>query len=139
MTGTTSHGRCHCGQTEWTVTLDNAAHVLCHCQACKLLSGGEATLNQIVPASGLTITKGKDSLGRYTYRGDSGQDVHCFYCPNCTSHAYHHQTVMGPDRYVVRTGLLHGAELWAPVAEVYGKDRAKWMPELAHTFEKGPE
>lgn len=41
-----------------------------HCDACKLLSGGETTLNQIVPKDALKITKG--TLKTYTYSGDSG-------------------------------------------------------------------
>ena len=41
-----------------------------HCDACKLLSGGENTLNQIVPKDALKITKGTTKT--YTYTGDSG-------------------------------------------------------------------
>jgi hypothetical protein len=48
-----------------------------HCNTCKILSGGPYTLNQIIPASALSITKGKDNLGKYTYKGDSGKDVDC--------------------------------------------------------------
>ncbi len=42
------------------------------------------------------------------------------------------------DKYVVRTSLLKGGKDMKPVAEVYGKDRAEWMPEVAQTFEQGP-
>ncbi|KAH9861038.1 hypothetical protein IAQ61_010774 [Plenodomus lingam] len=66
-------GKCHCGNTEWTATLqkDQQAHILCHCNTCKELSGSTFTLNQIIPAKALKITKG-DDLGKYTYKGDSG-------------------------------------------------------------------
>jgi hypothetical protein len=47
-----------------------------HCDTCKLLSGAPYTLNQIIPAKALNVTKGKD-LGKYTYKGDSGKGVHC--------------------------------------------------------------
>jgi hypothetical protein len=47
-----------------------------HCNTCKLLSGSAYTLNQIIPADALNITKGKD-LGKYTYKGESGKGVHC--------------------------------------------------------------
>jgi hypothetical protein len=52
-----------------------------HCDTCKVLSGAPYTLNQIIPASNLSITKGKDSLGKYTYKGDSGKGVHCVSLP----------------------------------------------------------
>lgn len=120
---TTYHGRCHCGQTEWTTKIDGDAHILwyvwknhhhhhptsnihplqsqtplpsspiiinlylaqmeevsmnhpadqthtSHCNACKLLSGGENTLNQMANQGDLKITKG--STKTYTYVGDSG-------------------------------------------------------------------
>jgi hypothetical protein len=71
---TTYTGKCHCGQTEWEVTLENeqANTILCHCDTCKALSGGTFTLNQIVPADALKFTKGGDALKKYVYTGDSG-------------------------------------------------------------------
>lgn len=93
-TMTTYKGHCHCGQVEWTVKLDDASHILwsvpfcprsslpcrslmhscsSHCDACKLLSGGESTLNTIALKSDLNITKG--NVKAYTYQGDSGQSL----------------------------------------------------------------
>ena len=43
-----------------------------HCNTCKVLSGSTFTLNQIIPADALQVTKGGDKLGKYTYKGDSG-------------------------------------------------------------------
>ncbi|KAL8718179.1 MAG: hypothetical protein Q9225_004657 [Loekoesia sp. 1 TL-2023] len=134
----TFNGKCHCGQTEWTVQLDEPSHVLCHCGACKTVSGGENTFNTIVPKSNLNVTKGKDNIKTYTYTGDSGNPVHCYYCPNCTSHVYHHQTVMGDDTIVVRTALLDGSKDFPVGLEIYGKDRLKWQPEMAQTFPAAP-
>lgn len=62
-----------------------------------------------------------------------GKPVNCYYCPNCTTHAYHHQTVAG-DQIVVRTGLLNKAKEFEPAAEIYGKDKFSWEKEVAHTF-----
>jgi hypothetical protein len=97
------HARCHCGEVEWEVKLEDKSHILCHCNGCasqmgsstyiptgancyigKMLSGGAYTLNQVVPRDNLRITKGE--LKKYTYTGDSGNPVHCYYCPNCTTH-----------------------------------------------------
>ncbi|KAL6713919.1 hypothetical protein ACLMJK_008413 [Lecanora helva] len=132
---TTYNGRCHCGQVEWTTKIDGDAHVLCHCDACKVLAGAEYTLNQMSNKDDIKITKGE--VKTYTYTGDSGKPVHCYYCPNCTSHVYHHQTVLG-DKIVIRTPLLEGSKKFPVAAEIYGKDRAGWQPELAHTFPEAP-
>lgn len=127
-----------------------------HCDTCKVLGGGAYTLNQIVPKENLQITKGK--LNAYTYHGDSGSSSHilrflalqeistnnpkgkavnCYYCPNCTTHVYHHQTVMG-DKIVVRTILLDNGKSIQPGAEIYGKARLPWEKEVAQTFETLP-
>lgn len=50
-----------------------------HCDTCKILSGGPLTMNQIIPKSALSFTKGGDKLKHYTYKGDSGNDVNCYY------------------------------------------------------------
>lgn len=45
--------------------------MISHCTACKVLGGGEYTLNQIIPKTNLQVTKGE--LNKYTYKGDSGK------------------------------------------------------------------
>ena len=67
----------------------------------------------------------------------AGNPVNCYYCPNCTAHIYHHQTVLG-DKLVVRTSLLQGTKDFKVAAEIFGKDRLKWQPEIAQTFEGPP-
>ncbi|KAL1982955.1 hypothetical protein VTN96DRAFT_642 [Rasamsonia emersonii] len=131
-------GRCHCKQTEWTVRLEDKSHVLCHCGTCKYLSGTDYTLNQIIPREDFRLDKGE--LKAYTYYGDSGNPVHCYYCPNCTAHVYHHQAV-NPSKYVIRTALLEGSKDWKPSAEIYAKDRYHWQPAVAPkgaVFQTGP-
>ncbi|KAF2095428.1 hypothetical protein NA57DRAFT_44429 [Rhizodiscina lignyota] len=133
MATTTYKGHCDCGQTEWEVklTADQASHVLCHCDDCKRVSTGAYTLNQIIPKSALTFTKGGDALKVYTYKALSGNPTHCYYCPNCTTHPYHHQTVLGPDTIVLRTGLLDGAKDFPVAAEIFCKDMYKWESKVA--------
>merc|ERR1712154_304623 len=100
----TFKGRCHCQHHQWEVTLtpDQSSHILCHCDTCKILGGGAYTMNQIIPKSNLKITQGGEPAC-YTYKGDSGKSVNCYYCPKCTTHIYHHQEVMGPDTIIART------------------------------------
>jgi hypothetical protein len=66
-----------------------------------------------------------------------GNPVHCYYCPNCTAHAYHHQTVLG-DKVICRTILLDGGKSFKPVAEIFGKVRLPWSKEVAKTYEVVP-
>ncbi|QIW98466.1 hypothetical protein AMS68_003984 [Peltaster fructicola] len=131
------NAKCHCGHHEWSWDLneEQSKHILCHCNTCKILSGGPYTLNQIVPKSTLKITKGGEP-SVYSYKGDSGNSVKCYYCPHCTTHIYHHQEVMGPDTIIARTGIPAEARAKFPVAaEIYGKDKLSWEPKIAETFE----
>ena len=66
-------GQCHCGQIAWTAEIREEKHILCHCGACKLMGGGEFTLNQIIPKDNFKLTKGE--LRVYTYKGDSGMYI----------------------------------------------------------------
>ncbi|PGH14541.1 hypothetical protein AJ80_05861 [Polytolypa hystricis UAMH7299] len=135
----TFNGACHCKEISYTVKLEQPSHILCHCDACKEINGGEFTLNQVVPEGDFQLIKG--TLGKYTYAGDSGNPVHCYFCPNCTTHIYHHQTVKGPF-YIVRTATLEGAKEWPVAAEVYTKNLAKWQPivvdDKSKAFELAP-
>ncbi|KAF2662023.1 hypothetical protein K491DRAFT_700701 [Lophiostoma macrostomum CBS 122681] len=135
------NGKCHCGNTEWTAELtdDQKGHILCHCDTCKYLSGSTFTLNQIIPKSALKISKGEDKLSKYTYYGESGKPVYCYFCPNCSAHVYHHQTVMGDDTIILRTGMLPEAlKDFKPAAEIFGKAKLPWEKEVAQTFETLP-
>ncbi|KAI5307968.1 hypothetical protein KEM55_006920 [Ascosphaera atra] len=138
--GNVHNGRCHCGQSEFHVTLkdEDKNHTLCHCNACKYLSGGENTLNIVVPSDHFKVTRG--NLGKYTYLGDSGNPVHCYYCSNCTTHLYHHQTLAG-DSYVVRSVLIDNSDNWPVAAEIFIKDKTKWQPIITddeHAFKTTP-
>ncbi|EPS36662.1 hypothetical protein H072_9760 [Dactylellina haptotyla CBS 200.50] len=129
-------GTCHCHQTEWEVAADEFVHILCHCSACKIIGGGAYSLNIVVPIADCKVTKGE--LKTYTYKADSGNDTVCYYCPNCTSHPWHHQKVQG-EKYVVRTALLQGSDNFKVAAEVYAKDRYTWQPQVAAaSFETVP-
>lgn len=49
----------------------DTGYTLCHCNTCKILSGGACTLNTIMPKADLKITGGE--LKSYTYEGASGK------------------------------------------------------------------
>ena len=89
---TSYEGRCHCGAVSWNAVIPEENHILwcapsslpkvtmllssqltrrsSHCNACKVIGGGEYTLNQIIPKDNFKVTRG--DLKSYTYKGDSG-------------------------------------------------------------------
>ncbi|CCX04905.1 Similar to conserved hypothetical protein [Ajellomyces dermatitidis SLH14081]; acc. no. XP_002624832 [Pyronema omphalodes CBS 100304] len=72
-------------------------------------------------------------MGEYTYSGGSGNPVHCYYCKNCTVHAFHHEEVLG-DRYTMHTLLLERGEENPEIGmEVFLGEKAKFQPKLPGT------
>jgi len=45
---------------------------------------------------------------------------------------------MGPDTIVVRTILLDGGMKFKPAAEIFGKAKMPWEPQVAETHETLP-
>ncbi|KAB2571892.1 hypothetical protein BFW01_g8175 [Lasiodiplodia theobromae] len=132
-------GSCHCGGCEWEVAIkgegEELKHVLCHCDTCKKLGGGPYSCNYIVPKDDLKVTKGSPSV--YTYKGASGKDVRCFFCPTCTSHIYHHQDAM-PEKVIVRTLLLEGGNDLEAGGEIFPEGKLKWVQDLKESLEPVP-
>lgn len=96
-------------------------------------------MNMIIPKSSLKFTKGGGAdLKSYTYTGDSGKPVYCYYCPNCTAHPYHHQTALGDDQIILRTGLLKERKEIPVAAEIWGKAKYDWHKQVATTHEVLP-
>ncbi|PYH96428.1 hypothetical protein BO71DRAFT_482025 [Aspergillus ellipticus CBS 707.79] len=127
------HGSCHCGDCSWTAEITDPEHILCHCDTCRKLGGGPFSMNQIIHQDQLRLLTGKPSC--YTYTGASGNPVHCYFCPNCTSHIYHHQAVMG-DRIVVRTILLENGSRMPPAGEIFAEGKLAWVDALRMELEK---
>ncbi|PWY87534.1 hypothetical protein BO70DRAFT_287397, partial [Aspergillus heteromorphus CBS 117.55] len=82
-------GSCHCSDCSWTAEITEFEYILCHCDTCRKLGGGPFSMNQIIHMAR------PSSPSCHTYTGASGKPVNCYFCPNCTSHIYHHPAVMG--------------------------------------------
>lgn len=70
----------------------------------------------------------------------SGNNTDCFFCSTCGAMPYKIQHIMSSDKIVIRTGLLKDTKKWGkPQAEIYGKDKADWQPQVAEAlFETVP-
>ncbi|KAL1863662.1 hypothetical protein Plec18170_000500 [Paecilomyces lecythidis] len=133
MKGGNFHGSCHCGDCTWTAEITTPQHILCHCDTCKKLGGGPFSMNQIIHKDQLKILTGTPS--RYTYTGASGNPVHCYFCPRCTSHIYHHQAVMG-DQIIIRTILLEGGSKMQPGGEIFAEGKLGWVDALRGVLDR---
>ncbi|KAK9461538.1 Mss4-like protein [Lipomyces oligophaga] len=131
MSEITLHGRCHCGQLEWTVNASSRAlpgHTLCHCRSCKLLGGGDFCGILLTSISAVRFIKG--SPGVYTYTDQaSGDLVHCTFCSTCTTHAYHRNEGRG-DEIQVRTFPLMEAGYMLVDREINVHEKFTWVKKV---------
>lgn len=129
-------GACHCGDVRWEVGVpagEVVRHVLCHCDTCKKLGGGPYSCNYIVPQEALKVLQGK--TGVYAYRGASGKEVRCYFCPRCTSHVYHQQDAM-PEKVIVRTLLLEGGNELEAGGEIFAEGALGWARDLEKALDQ---
>ncbi|HEX7054666.1 MAG TPA: GFA family protein [Burkholderiales bacterium] len=117
------HGSCLCGAIAFTV--DAAVNELraCHCRNCQKASGAGGSVNAVVPANALRITRGAPK--RYSARADSGRLLHRYFCGDCGSPIYS-QRDTAPETVVVRAGLLDDAPPASITAHIWTASARPW-------------
>jgi hypothetical protein len=77
-------GSCLCGGVKFEVSQTPETLRYCHCEYCKKLSGGAATVNARVPSTAVRILEGEDLLQTFTPPGGSGKT----FCLACGSNLF---------------------------------------------------
>ena len=72
-------GSCLCGGVRFEVTEAPDTLRYCHCESCKKLSGGAATVNARVPSTAIRILEGEDLLQTFRPPGGSAKTF-CLAC-----------------------------------------------------------
>lgn len=77
-------GSCLCGGVKFEVSETPETLRYCHCEYCKKLSGGAATVNARVPSTAVRILEGEDLLQTFTPPGGTGKT----FCLACGSNLF---------------------------------------------------
>jgi hypothetical protein len=77
-------GSCLCGGVKFEVTEPPDTLRYCHCESCKKLSGGAATVNGRVPSTAIHILEGEDLL--QTFQPSEGSSK--TFCLACGSNLF---------------------------------------------------
>jgi hypothetical protein len=72
-------GSCLCGGVKFELTETPATLRYCHCESCKKLSGGAATVNGRVPSTAIRILEGENLL-RTFQPGEGSAKTFCVAC-----------------------------------------------------------
>ena len=77
-------GSCLCGGVRFELTEAPDTLRYCHCESCKKLSGGAATVNGRVPSTAIRILEGEDLLQTFQPAGGSAKT----FCLACGSNLF---------------------------------------------------
>lgn len=117
----TLRGSCLCGGVKFEVTEVPATLRHCHCESCKKLSGGAATVNGRVPSSAIRVLEGKELLRTFQPVEGSAKT----FCVACGSNLFGGGW---PDSEIasVRATALDDAFAARPSAHIYVRSVAAW-------------
>ena len=107
----------------------------CHCESCKKLSGGAATVNVRVPSAAVRILEGRDLLQTYQPPGGSAKT----FCLSCGSNLFGGGWPES-EHASVRLTTLDEPPAEGPQAHLYVRSLAPWetLPDDgAERFETG--
>jgi hypothetical protein len=76
-------GGCLCGNIRYHSDSQPLTVIQCHCKNCQKQSGSAFSVNLVVKMDQIEINS--DSLSCYEDRGESGNPVFRYFCPNCGS------------------------------------------------------
>ena len=84
-------GSCFCGDVEFTVSGTPAVMGYCHCNSCRLWSGGPVNAFSLWDPAAITVTKGADNIGTYNKTEQSYRK----WCKTCGGHFFSEHPGMG--------------------------------------------
>ncbi len=135
---TTITGGCYCGDCRFEAKGDAVMKAQCHCRECQYITGGGPNYFMIVPADGVTYTKG---AAKQFARDDLEAPRTRDFCPRCGTHMF----TRLPDRplVVVKVGTLDDpAAMYAgPDMAIFTVDAQPFhdIPEGMPSFERLPQ
>jgi hypothetical protein len=114
-------GSCLCGGVRFELTEAPATLRHCHCESCKKLSGGAATVNGRVPSTAIRILEGEDLLQTF----QPGEGSAKTFCRTCGSNLFGGGWPES-ETASVRASSLDDAFAARPSAHIFVRSVAAW-------------
>jgi hypothetical protein len=80
-------GGCQCGAVRYTLSAAPLQVYVCHCRECQRQSASAFGISVIASRVAFTVTQGEPR--RWSRSTDSGNTLHCQFCPLCGSRVWH--------------------------------------------------
>lgn len=134
---TTQTGQCLCGSMTYEISADPVLTATCHCTHCQKSSGSAFSINVVVPEDGFKITG--NTLTDYVDQGDSGLNLHRYFCNQCGSPVYTRADAM-PGVSIIKAGTLNDTSSFKPAINIWCESQMEWIKddEKAPNFDQMP-
>jgi hypothetical protein len=121
-------GGCLCGNIRYSSNAQPLSVIQCHCKNCQKQSGSAFSLNLVVKMEQIEING--NQLSCYKDKGDSGNPVYRYFCPNCGS-----ALVSGNNDLsgiaVIKAGSLDDTSDISPRVSIWETSAQAWVPPCA--------
>ena len=118
-----AEAKCSCGDIALTLPETAGLVVACHCIDCQRRSGSPFGVGVFHRADAVTFS---GSPKEYSRPGDSGNQVHNYFCPNCGSTVYWKADRL-PGLVGVAVGAIADPTHAAPSRSLYEQSKHHWV------------
>jgi len=134
--GSRKHGRCGCGNIEYSYEGDPINIVFCYCKECQVHSGSDKYFGLWASKDNFRVDKGDPAV--FTRLGDSGKPMNHYFCKDCGTTIYVEVTVA--NMVSIAAATLDDNTNLSPAMAIYTVSAPKWavLPEGIPHFEKLP-
>jgi len=122
-------GGCHCGELQYTATIDPQKVFICHCMDCQKLSTSAFRVVVKSAINGLTFTKGQPK--EYIKIAASGNRRAQGFCQNCGSQIYASSVDSVDKEYSIRAGSSDQREQLIPLSQTWMNSSQAWVQQIA--------
>lgn len=116
-------GGCLCGQVRYDSDFEPEMTGVCHCPDCQRQTG---TAFSIVVAMPLEALKVEGEMAVYTTTGETGAEVHRYFCGRCGS-PIHSQPDVTPGMIFLKAGTLDDTSWLTPGFEMFCDTAQPWV------------
>ena len=129
-------GGCLCGSVRFSCAAQPDYTFYCHCSDCQRTAGSPFSVELMVKSETFAVA---GNLNTHTVTGDSGNDVHRHFCPQCGSGVYL-ECDSDPGYVFIKVGALDDAGWVKPEMHIFTVSKQPWV-EIADSlpqFERMP-
>lgn len=120
-------GSCQCGNVTYQVVEQPLAMLCCHCKDCQKLTASSFSLTMLLNRTGFELLGGE--LKSWERKADSGNRVHCVFCPTCGNRIYH-ENPNAPDILRFKPGTLDDTSELRPQVHIWTSREHPWHAEF---------